>query len=141
MPLISRTLPTRLGAEDKLVDLYVFSLTLFQVLNILGGVPIAAEILTARSLAAVPLTARQVLAAIPLLVGVWAAFWRHDGRSVWMWLWVAARFRSLPRHAVSRPMLVVLDDTPDRRWHEVRPALAWPEQSSGHRASPTEAIR
>jgi hypothetical protein len=128
MALIPRTLPTRLGAEDKLVDLYVFSLTVFQVLNILGGVAIAAEVLQEPVLNGIPLLARQILAVIAVLGGAGAAFWRHEGRSVWAWLWTMARFSRLPRHAISRPALVMLDHAPDHRWYEVRPPLAWADQ-------------
>ena len=128
MPMTSRTLPTRLGAEDKLVDLYLIGLTLFQVLNLLGGAAIAIEILEEPAFSGVPVGVRQVLAGVALLTGVWAAFWRHEGRSVWSWLWMAARFGRLPRHAVSRPAPVVLVDGPENRWYEVRPQLAWSEQ-------------
>ena len=125
MPMTSRTLPTRLGAEDKLVDLYIIGLTLFQVLNLLGGIAIAIEVVEEPAFSGVPLGVRQVVAGVALLVGVWAAFWRYEGRSVWSWLWMAARFSRLPRHAVSRAAPVVLVDVPDNRWYEVRPALAW----------------
>src|SRR4051812_44759477 len=108
MTLIPRTLPTRLGSEDKLVDLYVIGLTLFQVLNILGGAAVAVEVLEEPALSGLPLVAREGLAALAVGAGAWAAFWRHEGHSVWTWLWLAARFSRLPRHAVSRPALVVL---------------------------------
>jgi hypothetical protein len=125
MTLIPRTLPTRLGAEDKFIDLYVIGLTFFQVLNALGGAAIAWEVLADQGLAGIPLGIRQVVAASAVLIGVWAAFWRHEGRSVWAWLWRAGRLTRLPRHAVSRPAALVLVDAPDNRWYEVRPALAW----------------
>jgi hypothetical protein len=133
MALIPRTLPTRLGAEDKLVDLYVIGLTLFQVLNILGGAAVAVEILEEPALSGVLLTARQGLAALALVAGACAAFWRYEGHSVWAWLWMAARFSRLPRHAISRPALVVLDDGPDNRWYEVRPPLDWCDRPTSHR--------
>ena len=100
MALIPRTLPTRLGAEDKLIDLYVFSLTIFQALNILGGLAVAAELLQEPALSGTPLPVRQVLGVAVVLLGVGAAFWRHDGRSIWTWLWTALRFSRLPRHAI-----------------------------------------
>src|SRR5256885_8778440 len=97
MPLTPRTLPTRLGAEDKLIDVYLFSLTVFQVLNVLGGLAIASEVLNEPLFGIAPLLARQILAALTVLVGVFAALWRHDGKSLWSWLWVTVRFRRLPR--------------------------------------------
>ena len=123
-----RTLPTHLGAEDKLVDCYFFSLTVFQVLNVLGGLAIVSEVLNEPMLAVVPLPARQVLAGLAGLTGVVAAFWRRDGRSVWAWLWAVVRFSRLPRRAVSRPALVSVVTALDNRWYEVRPPLAWPER-------------
>jgi hypothetical protein len=75
--------------------------------------------------AVAPPLARQILAAIAAMVGVFAAFWRHDGRSLWTWLWVTVRFRRLPRRAISRPTPLTLRATPDNSWYEVRPPLAW----------------
>ena len=128
MALIPRTLPTRLGAEDKLIDVYLFSLTVFQVLNVLGGLAIASEVINEPVFGSVPLLARQILAAFAVLVGVVAAFWRHDGKSLWSWLWVTVRFRRLARRAISRPMPVALTNRRDDSWYEVRPPLAWNEQ-------------
>jgi len=133
MPLLPRTLPTRLGAEDKLIDVYLVSLTVFQVLNILGGLAVASEVLNEPILGVVPLPARQVLAALASLTGVLAAFWRRDGRSLWAWLWTILRFSRLPRRAISRPALVSVDDRPDNRWYEVRPPLTRPERPSRRR--------
>jgi hypothetical protein len=123
-----RTLPTRLGAEDKLVDAYLFSLTVFQVLNVLGGLALASELFHGSEFSLLPLLARQGLAAVAVIVGVFAAFWRHDGKSVWTWLWVAVRFRRLPQKAISRPTPVTLDGSSDNSWYEVRPPLAWTER-------------
>src|SRR5919199_6875227 len=120
MPLPPHTLPTRLGAEDKLIDLYLFSLTVFQVLNVLGGLAVASEVLNEPILGVVPLPARQMLAALASLTGIVAAFWRHDGRSLWAWLWAILRFSRLPRRAISRPDPVTVDE-PDDRWYDVRP--------------------
>ena len=125
MPLTPRTLPTRLGSEDKLIDVYLFSLTVFQVLNALGGLAIASEVLNEPVFGVVPLLARQILAAFAVLVGVFAAFWRHDGKSLWSWLWVTVRFSRLPRRAISRPIPVALTNRRDTSWYEVRPPLAW----------------
>src|SRR5918911_5263220 len=100
MPLLPRTLPTRLGAEDKLIDAYLFSLTVFQVLNLFGGLVVASEVLNEPILAVIPLPVRQALAALAVLGGLGAAFWRHDGKSVWAWLWAIARFSRLPRRAI-----------------------------------------
>jgi hypothetical protein len=133
MTLIPRTLPTRLGAEDKLIDLYVFSLTVFQALNVLGGLAVAAELLQEPMLDGIPLPPRQVLAIVAVLTGTAAAFWRHGGSSIWGWLWTAARFSRVPRHAISRPAPVVLDSEPDQRWYEVRPPLAWPDRPAAGR--------
>ena len=133
MPLLPRTLPTRLGAEDKLIDLYLFSLTVWQALNLLGGLAVASEVLTEPILAVVPLPARQVLAALAGLTGVVAAFWRRDGRSLWAWLWAILRFSRLPRRAISRPDPVRVDDRPDPRWYEVRPPLSWPDRPGPRR--------
>jgi hypothetical protein len=128
MALIPRTLPTRLGAEDKLIDVYLFSLTVFQVLNVLGGLAIASEFLGEPAFGVAPLLTRQVLAAIAVVVGVFAAFWRHDGKSLWTGLWVTVRFRRLPRRAISRPTPVTLNGGPDNSWYEVRPPLAWTDR-------------
>jgi hypothetical protein len=127
MPLLPRTLPTRLGAEDKLVN-YLFSLTVFQVLNVLGGLAVASEVLTEPILGVVPLPVRQILAALASLTGILAAFWRHDGRSLWAWLWAIVRFSRLPRRAISRPDPVSVNDESDDGWHDVRPPLAWPDR-------------
>jgi hypothetical protein len=59
---------------------------------------------------------------------VFAGFWRHDGKSLWTWLWVTVRFRRLPRRAISRPLPVTLVDGQDNVWYEVRPLLAWKER-------------
>ena len=134
MPLLPRTLPTRLGAEDKLIDVYLFSLTVFQVLNVLGGLAVASEVLNEPILAVVPLPARQVLAGLAGVTGVVAAFWRHDGRSLWAWLWAILRFSRLPRRAISRPDPVTVDE-PDDRWYDVRPPLAWTDRPMGRRAA------
>src|SRR5919199_4742523 len=128
MPLPPHTLPTRLGAEDKLIDVYLFSLTVFQVLNVLGGLAVASEVLNEPILGVVPLPARQMLAALASLTGIVAAFWRHDGRSLWAWLWAILRFSRLPRRAISRPDRVRIDDEPAARWYDVRPPLAWPDR-------------
>jgi hypothetical protein len=128
MPLIPRTLPTRLGAEDKLIDVYLFSLTVFQVLNLFGGLVVASEILNEPIVAVIPLPARQVLATLTVMGGLFTAFWRHEGRSLWAWLWTIARFGRLPRRAVSRPDPVGLDAGPDTRWYETRPPLAWTDR-------------
>jgi hypothetical protein len=128
MAPVPRTLPTRLGAEDKLIDVYLFSLTVFHVLNILGGLAVASELLTEPILGVLPLLVRQVLAAAAALVGLVAAFWRLDGKSVWAWGLIALRFRRLPRQAIARPALLAVDGAPDDRWYEVRPPLAWPER-------------
>jgi hypothetical protein len=128
MPMLPRTLPTRLGADDKLIDLYLFSLTVFQVLNVLGGLAVASELLNGPELTLLPLPVRQVLAAGAMVIGVFAGLWRHDGKSLWTWLWVALRFSRLPRRAIARPALVTLDDRSDNRWYEVRPPLAWDDQ-------------
>ena len=127
MPLLPRTLPTRLGAEDKLIDLYLFSLTVFQVLNVLGGLAVASEVLTEPILGVVPLPARQLLAALAVLIGIFAAFWRRDSRSLWAWVWAILRFSRLPQRAISRPDPVSVEDRPDSRWYEVRPPLSWPD--------------
>jgi hypothetical protein len=127
MPPVPRTLPTRLGAEDKLVDVYLFSLTVFQGLNILGGAAVASEVLTGPALEGVALPVRQVLAGLAASGGVFAAFWRHDGKSLWTWLWVGLRFSRLPRRAIAQPEPLAWDDGPDNRWYEVRPPLAWSE--------------
>jgi hypothetical protein len=128
MALIPRTLPTHLCADDKLVDAYLFSLTVFQVLNVLGGLALASELFNGSEFSLLPLLARQVLAAAAAGVGVFAGFWRHDGKSVWSWLWVTVRFRRLPRRAISRPLPVMLVDDRDSNWYEVRPPLAWKER-------------
>ena len=133
MIVVPRTLPTRLGAEDKLIDVYLFSLTVFQVLNVLGGLAVASEVLNEPILAVVPLPARQVLAALAALIGIFAAFWRRDRRSLWAWLWAVVRFSRLPRRAISRPDPVSVDDEPDDRWYDVRPPLAWPDRPSQRR--------
>ena len=70
--------------------------------------------------------------------GVFAGFWRHDGKSLWTWVWVAVRFSRLPHHAISRPALVALEDRPDNRWYEVRPLLAWNDQPTCRR---TQRVR
>ena len=132
MTVVPRTLPTRLGAEDKLIDVYLFSLTVFQVLNVLGGLTVASEVLNEPILAVIPLPARQVLAALAGLTGIVAAFWRGEGRSLWAWLWAILRFSRLPRRAISRPDPVSVDETDDR-WYEVRPLLAWPDRPSQRR--------
>ncbi len=103
MALIPRTLPTRLGAEDKLIDVYLFSLTVFQVLNVLGGLALASELFNGPEFSLFPLPVRQVLAGAAVFIGVFAGFWRSDGKSLWTWLWVAVRFSRLPRRAISRP--------------------------------------
>jgi hypothetical protein len=128
MALIPRTIPTRLGADDKLVDAYLFSLTVFQVLNVLGGLAIASELFNGSEFSLLPLLVRQVLAAAAVVVGVFAGFWRHDGKSLWTWLWVTVRFRRLPRRTISRPLPVTLVDDRDSNWYEVRPPLAWNER-------------
>jgi len=134
MPMLPRTLPTRLGADDKLIDVYLFSLTVFQVLNVLGGLAVASELFNGPEFSLLPLPARQVVATAAMAIGVFAGFWRHDGKSLWTWLWVALRFSRLPRRAISRPALVRLDDAPDNRWYEVRPPLAWNDQPMPRRA-------
>lgn len=128
MPMLPRTLPTRLGADDKLIDVYLFSLTVFQVLNVLGGLAVASELFNGPEFSLLPLPVRQVLAAAAMAIGVFAGFWRHDGKSLWTWVWLALRFSRLPRRAIARPALVTLDDGPDNRWYEVRPPLAWNDQ-------------
>ena len=138
MPMLPRTLPTRLGAEDKLIDVYLFSLTVFQVLNVLGGLAIASELLNGPEFSPLPLPVRQVLAAAAAVIGVFAGFWRHDGKSLWTWVWVAVRFSRLPHHAISRPALVALEDRPDNRWYDVRPPLAWNDQPTRRR---TQRVR
>ena len=60
MPAMPRTLPTRLGADDKLIDVYFFSLTVFQVLNVLGGLAVATELLNGSEFSSLPLLVRQV---------------------------------------------------------------------------------
>jgi hypothetical protein len=131
--VVPRTLPTRLGAEDKLIDLYLVSLTVCQVLNVLGGLAAACEVLSEPILAVVPLPVRQVLAALAILTGIVAAFWRHDGRSLWAWLWAILRFSRLARRAISRRDPVSVDDRPDPRSYEVRPPLSWPDGPSPRR--------
>ena len=106
MPMLPRTLPTRLGVEDKLIDVYLFSLTVFQVLNVLGGLAVASELFNGSEFSLLPLLVRQVLATATVVIGVFAGFWRHDGKSLWTWVWVAVRFSRLPHHAISRPALV-----------------------------------
>ena len=133
MPLLPRTLPTRLGAEDKLIDLYLFSLTVFQVLNVLGGLAVASEMLNEPILGVVPLPARQLLAALAVLIGIFAAFWRRDSRSLWAWVWAILRFSRLPQRAISCPDPASVDDEPDDRWYDVRPPLAWPDHPSQQR--------
>jgi len=130
MPLIPRTLPTGLGAEDKLIDVYMFSLTVFQVLNVLGGLAIASEVLNEPLFGIAPVLARQILAAFAAVVGVCAAFWRHDGKSLWSWLWVTVRFSRLPRRAISRPLPLALTTRRGDSWYEVRPPLAWNERQA-----------
>jgi hypothetical protein len=132
MPLIPRTLPTRLGAEDKLIDVYLFSLTVFQVLNILGGLAVASELLNGPALGLAPMPLRQVLAALAVGIAVLAAFWRRDGKSVWSSLWVALRFGRMPRRAISRPAVVTLGDGPDNDWYEVQPPLVWCDRQPEH---------
>jgi hypothetical protein len=132
MPLVPRTLPTRLGSEDKLIDVYLFSLTVFQVLNILGGLAVASELLNGPALGLAPTSVRQVLAALAVGVAVLAAFWRRDGKSVWSWLLVALRFGRLPRRAISRPAVVTLGEGPDNYWYEVQPPLVWCDRQSEH---------
>jgi len=133
MAMVPRTLPARLGADDKLVDLYLFSLTVFQVLNVLGGVAVGSELLNGPEFSLLPLVACPALASAAVAIGVFAGFWRHDGKSLWSWLWVALRFSRLPRRAIARPALVTLDDGPDNRWYEVRPPLAWNDQPMSRR--------
>src|SRR2546426_2924219 len=128
MSPVLRTLPTRLGADDKLIDVYLFSLTVFQVLNVLGGLAVASELFNGSEFSLAPLLVRQVLATAAVVIGVFAGFWRHDGKSLWTWVWVAVRFSRLPHHAISRPASVTLDERPDNRWYEVRPPLAWNDQ-------------
>jgi hypothetical protein len=124
----TRTLPTHLGTEDKLIDCYFFSLTVAQALNLLGGGAIGTELLNEPGLGVMPLVLRQALAGAAVLLGLVAAFWRIDGASLWTWLLVAVRFTRLPRWAVTRPPLVAVDSGPDDRWYEVRPPLAWKER-------------
>ena len=138
MPMLPRTLPTRLGAADKLIDVYLFSLTVFQVLNVLGGLAVASELFNGPEFSPLPLLIRQVLASAAVAIGVFAGFWRHDGRSLWAWVWVALRFSRLPRRAIARPALVTLDERPDNRWYEVRPPLAWSDQPRPRR---TQRVR
>jgi hypothetical protein len=128
MSPVLRTLPTRLGADDKLIDVYLFSLTVFQVLNVLGGLAVASEFLSGPERNSLPLLVRQVLATTAVVIGVFAGCWRHDGKSLWTWVWVAVRFSRLPHHAISRPAVVTIDQRPDNRWYEVRPPLAWNDQ-------------
>ncbi len=89
---------------------------------------VASEILSEPILAIIPLPGRQVLAALAVLTGLVAAFWRRDGKSVGTWLRVVVRFRRLPHRAISRPAPVSVSEGPDHRWYEVRPPLAWHDE-------------
>src|SRR5882724_6652554 len=101
MLMLPRTLPTRLGAEDKLIDVYLFSLTVFQVLNVLGGLAVASEFLNGPEFSLLPLLVRQVLAFAAVVTGIVGGFWRYEGKSLWTWVWVAVRFSRLPHRAIS----------------------------------------
>jgi len=127
MALFERTVPTGLGAEDKLIDLTLISLTVSQALNLIGGAAMAADLLTDALFEPIPLPAGQIVAGLVLLVGAIGAFWRIDGKSPWTWLAAAYRYSRRQRQAVSRPAPVVLGDQSDARWwYEVRPDLVWP---------------
>ena len=126
MSLVPRTVPTGLGTDDKLIDLTLLSLTVFQGLNLLGGAVVAVDVLTDVLFDPIPLLARQIVAGLALAAGALNAFWRIDGRSPWTWLVTTARYARRRRRAVSRPSPVVLHERSDAWWYEVRPDLAWP---------------
>ena len=77
----------------------------------------------------IPLPIRQILAATAIVVGVFAGFWRHDGKSLWTWLWAAVRFSRLPRRAISRPALITLTADQEDRWYEGTPAAGLERQA------------
>ena len=133
MTLIPRTLPTRLGAEDKLIDVYLFSLTALSGAQRPGrgghrirspwrSALAADTVWPVRSwrppsrcwLVCTPLLAARRQFAVGLAVG---------GRALQL-ACRAARSRD-PRPSRSSA-------APDNRWYEVRPPLAWAEQSQIH---------
>src|SRR5918911_3671442 len=102
MALTTRTVPTHLGAEDKLVDLGLLSLSAPQALNLVGAGLLAFELLA--DAPGLPLVLRQILAALAIALGLLGAWWRIDGKSPWTWLLVGLRYARFPRRAVWRPL-------------------------------------
>jgi len=71
--------------RDKLIDVYLFSLTVFPGPQRPGRSGGRIRVLNGPEFSLLPLLVRQVLAFAAVVTGIVGGFWRYEGKSLWTW--------------------------------------------------------